>query len=321
MAEDYYSILGVSRTASPEEIQKAYRTVARKYHPDLNPDDKKAKEKFQNVQKAFETLNDEKKRKLYDQFGSDYERMGAGGGAGPFPGGGGNWSGQMPEGFDGIDLGQIFGGMGGGGGFGNIFEQMRGGGRGNAKNRRARNTSQPGNDIQQEITVPFAVAMMGGKVEIQIAHEAGKQEKLSVKIPPGINDGGRIRLRGKGEPGQRGGIDGDLFLVVRVASHPHFARIGDNLEVKVPVTLAEALLGTKVDIPTPDGIISIKIPEATSSGKKLRIKGHGIKRADETRGDLFAVIQIVLPEHPTEELQKAVQNQPKAGNPRNDLTW
>jgi DnaJ-class molecular chaperone len=337
MADDYYKILGVMRDATPAEIQKAYRDLARKYHPDLNPNDKKAKEKFQKVQSAFDVLNDEKKRKMYDQYGPGFENIQSGAGAGGGPRGGTySWTGQAPEGFEGIDISQLFGGgidpsmFGGGGGrggFADIFEQFRrGGGPGagpaRGKGKKGRTSPVEGSDFYSDITVSFQTAVLGGTTDLALDRD-GKHETISVKIPPGIADGGKIRLRGQGQPGANGGPAGDIILTVHVAPHPFYTRAGDRLEMKLPVTLAEAALGAKVDVPTPSGTISLRIPPRTSSGAKLRIKGHGVKNKDGTRGDLYAEVQIVLPETIDGELLEAVRRLESRGevNPRATLRW
>ncbi|MGC4004349.1 MAG: J domain-containing protein [Pirellulales bacterium] len=319
MADDYYEILEVPRGASSDDIQKAYRGLARKYHPDLNPDDKTAKSKFQNVQKAFETLNDPEKRKLYDQFGPAYEQMGSGG-PGPRPGPGGQaWGGGggMPEGFEGIDLSSLFGMGGDDEGGGGIFEQLRGRGRG----KRARCApAEPGADRHQNLVIPFTTAVLGGHSDVTIPRPGTRPESLSVKIPPGIHDGGKIRLRGQGDPGLGDGPAGDLLLTIRIAPHPAFTRHEDNLEVRLPISLQEAVQGAKVDVPTPYGTISLKIPPRTSSGVRLRVKGRGVKAKDGASGDLFAVVQIMLPENVPEDLIEAIEKLP-ASNPRAELRW
>jgi DnaJ-class molecular chaperone len=351
MAEDHYKTLGVKRDATPAEIQKAYRDLARKYHPDLNPDDKKAKEKFQKVQAAFDVLNDEKKRKMYDQFGPGFESMagGAAGEAGGPRGGTYTWTGQMPEGFEGIDISQLFGSGGvdpsmfgggggggrGGGGFADIFEQLRrgsggrgsggsgsgGSGGGRTRGRRGRQPVE-GNDFHSDITISFQTAVLGGTTDLAI-DRAGKHETISVKIPAGINDGGKIRLRGQGEPGANGGPPGDIILTVHVASHPHFTRTGDRLDIKLPVTLAEAVLGGKVDVPTPYGTIALRIPPRTNSGVKLRVKGHGVKNKEGAKGDLYAEVQIILPETIPNDLLEAVRSMEGRPQPdlRRELRW
>jgi curved DNA-binding protein len=340
MADDYYKTLGVKRDATAAEIQKAYRDLARKYHPDLNPNDKKAKEKFQKVQSAFDVLNDEKKRKMYDQFGPGFENMsGASGGGGGPRDGSYTWSGQMPEGFEGIDISQLFGGgfdpaaaggggSRGGGGFADIFEQLRrggggaGGGTGRGKGRRGRAAPVEGSDFHSEIRVSFQTAVLGGTTDLAL-DRAGKHETISVKIPPGIADGGKIRLRGQGDPGVNGGPPGDIILTIHVAPHPHFTRSGDRLDMKLPLTLAESVLGAKVDVPTPYGMIALRIPPRTSSGARLRIKGHGVRHADGTSGDLYAEVQIMLPETIDSDLMEAVRKLASSGprDPRQELRW
>jgi DnaJ-class molecular chaperone len=334
MAEDYYKTLGVKRDATPAEIQKAYRDLARKYHPDLNPNDKKAKEKFQKVQSAFDVLNDEKKRKMYDQFGPGFENMQSGGAGAGGPRGGYSYSGPMPEGFEGIDISQLFGGgidpnmfgggERGGGGFGQIFEQLRrGGGSGGGRGRRGRAAAPvEGNDFQSDITISFQTAVLGGQTDLAI-DRGGKHETISVKIPPGIADGGKIRLRGQGEPGANGGPPGDILLTIHVAPHAHFTRSGDRLDMKLPVTLAEAVLGAKVDVPTPYGTITLRVPPRTNSGTRLRVKGHGVVNKDGTKGDLFAEVQIALPEKIDDDLMDAVRKLESRGGPnvRRELRW
>jgi len=322
MATDYYATLGISRTATPDEIQKAYRKLARKYHPDMNPDDATAKKKFQEVQSAFEVLSDEEKRKKYDQFGADFESMGAGrGGAG----GGPQWryttsSGPQTYPFDANDLGDIFGGGGagmeGGGGFADLFRQFGGGRSG----RRAARTSR-GGDLKHELTVPFATSILGGEAALMVQRADGDVEQIKVKMPAGIEDGKKIRLRGQGEPGAGNGPAGDILLTIHVSPHPQFRRVGNRLEVRVPVTLTEATLGGKVDVPTPQGTITLTVPPNTSSGKKLRIKGQGIKT--NPPGDLFAEIQIVLPEGLSEDDRKTIAeiSDRYPQQPRSELRW
>jgi DnaJ-class molecular chaperone len=320
MATDYYQTLGVSRTASQEEIQKAYRTLARKYHPDMNPDDATAKKKFQEVQSAFEVLSDAEKRKKYDQFGADFESVAAGGAG---YGGGPQWryttsSGPQTYPFDVNDLGDIFGAAAGegGGGFADMFRQF---GQGRSARRPARTAR--GNDLKHSLTVPFATSVLGGEAALTVQRADGDLEEIKVKIPAGIEDGKKIRLRGQGEPGQGNGPAGDILLTIHVSSHPQFRRVGNRLEVRVPVTLGEAAHGGKIDVPTPQGTITLTIPPNTSSGRKLRIKGHGIK--SDPPGDLFAEIQIVLPENLSDEdrQQLASISGRYQQNPRAELRW
>ncbi len=297
MAEDYYKTLGIKRDASQADIQKAYRDLARKYHPDLNPNDKKAKEKFQKVQAAFEVLNDPSKRELYDRYGSSFEAYAQGGG--PRPQGRGGWqqaTGQPTGGFEDVDFSEFFGERFGGdpsGGFGDLFGQFRKAAGGRRGRGRAA-ASQGAGNVESEITIPFQSAVTGGKVDLSLQRSDGKTETISVKIPAGVDEGKKIRLRGQGES-LGGGPAGDLLLTIHVAPHPVFHRRGKDLEVRLPITLAEAVAGAKVDVPTPWGTISLRIPPKTSSGKKLRVKGHGIRPTSGEPGVLFAETSIVLP--------------------------
>lgn len=316
MAQDYYQILGVSRTASQAEIQKAYRKLARKFHPDMNPDDKTAKDKFKKVQEAYDVLNDPQKREMYDRYGSAFESFGGGARprSGSFRGG--------SEGFEEIDFGQVFGQGGAGGGFGGIEEILRQFAGGSRHGRRPTPRSR-GVDIEHELHVPFKTAVMGGRAELAVRRADGRIETISVTIPAGIEDGKKLNLRGQGEPSPSGGPAGDLLITIRVAEHPSFRRRGKDLEVSVPVTLAEAALGAKIDVPTPKGEISLKIPPGTSSGKRLRLKGVGVPDAKAGPGDLYAEIQIVIPDSLDEESLELVRKFDKRRplQPRAGLQW
>ncbi len=315
MAEDYYQTLGVPRTASAEEIRKAYRELARKYHPDLHPDDAAAKEKFKQVQTAFDVLNDQSKREMYDRYGSAFEGVGAGGpggGRGPFAGGGG-----FPGGGE-IDLESLFGG----GGFGDLF----GGGATRPRGRRGRPARAAGDDVTARIDIPFKLAIDGGKTDVRLDRD-GKTETISVTIPQGLPDGARMRLRGQGLPGSGGGPAGDLLLDVHVEPHPVYRRTGDTLEVTLPVTISEAIQGAKVDLPTPWGTIALKVPPGTSGGRKLRAAGMGVRHANGSKGDLVAEVQIMLPDAadaPAREAllaaAQAAEQAAKTG-PRMALRW
>lgn len=285
MANDYYKTLGVERNATAEEISKAYRKLARKYHPDLNPDDKNAKKRFQEIQQAYDCLNDPEKRKMFDQFGSNYEQYG---GRPPFTGGGGGAAG--PGGFD---FGDIFGqGAGAGVDLGDIFRQFGGGGGG--RTRRA--APAKGEDISAEIAVPLRTIILGGDTQIQL-DRGGKRESITVKIPAGIEPGKKIRLRGQGQPANGGGgKPGDLLLKVNLEPHPYFKLSGHNLELRLPISIPEAIQGARIDVPTPAGTVTLTIPPMSSSGRKLRIKGQGLKAPDGTVGDMTVELLIKLPE-------------------------
>lgn len=319
MAADHYETLGVTRQATPEEIQKAYRAMARKHHPDLNPKDSKAKEKFQQVQAAFDVLNDPEKRKHYDQFGDAYEKFGGGGPQRPGPNPWANSGGAGTGGYD-VNFEDLFGGGGmggneGGGGFADLFKTFK------QRNKRAAPTR--GQNIEHTLTVPFATAVLGGEAQISLQRENGRTEALRVKIPAGIEPGKKIRLRGKGDESPSGGPAGDILIKVEVAPHPHFRRQGNRLDVRVPITIAEAIGGAKIDVPTPNGTITLTVPAGTSSGKKLRAKGQGVKGANGEAGDLFAEVIVVVPsgidEADKTELLEVLKKYPQ--NPRSELQW
>jgi DnaJ-class molecular chaperone len=326
MNDDFYNILGINRNASQADIQKAYRDAARKYHPDMNPDDKGAKEKFQKIQEAYDVLSDAEKRELYDRYGSSFETMGAGGpgggrGAGPqwrtySPGAGG-------EGYADFDFSQVFGAGGDPAeGFGDIFRQFGGGAAGGGAARRRGRRKTKGADLTHEITITFASAILGSEVQLGIDRGDGEQKTLTVKIPPGVENGKRIRVRGQGEQ-VPGGTPGDLLLTVHVTPHPSFIRHGNHLEVKLPVTLAEAALGGKVDVPTPHGVIALKIPPGASSGQRLRIKGHGVRPKTGDSGDLFAIVEVMMPPELSAEEQSWIQQigERHPQNVRAELRW
>ena len=329
MAEDYYKTLGVPKNASQADIQKAYRELARKYHPDVNPD-KNAKKKFQQVQAAFDVLNDPEKREMYDRYGSSFETMGAGG---PRPGGPGTWQQGRPEegfSFNVEDLGdmggfaQVFGdrvSQGSPADMNEVLRQFRRGGGGGRRGATA--SPRRGADAAAEVEIPFATAIHGGEVQLSIQRESGRTETLAVKIPPGIEGGKKIRLRGQGQPAPRNGTPGDLLITVRVAPHPFFSRQGNDLHLKLPVTLSEAAGGAKIDLPTPSGMVALRIPPGTSSGKRLRVRGHGISLKDVPAGDLLVEVQIVLPKDlappEVESLREIDRRHPQ--DPRANLRW
>jgi curved DNA-binding protein len=305
--KDPYATLGVSRTATAEEIKKAYRKLAKKLHPDVNPGDKKAEEKFKDVSAAFEVIGDPKKRALYDEFGEIALRAGfdeakarefqryqqAAGGARGFGGGGGGSSG-----FE-----EVFRQRGGGGfdpnDLGSMFEDLFGG-RAQARRGRVRNEPIPGEDAEAAIEVDLRDAVLGAEREIALQKEDGTPTRLRVKIPPGVETGSRIRLAGQGGPGQRGGGAGDLYLRVTVRPHPVVRVEGRDLLLDLPVTAAESMLGAEVTAPTFEGTVKLKIPAGSQAGRKLRLRGRGLPPlrsggGGARRGDLYVVLQIVLP--------------------------
>jgi DnaJ-class molecular chaperone len=284
---DFYEVLGVSRSASQDEIRKAYKKLAKKFHPDVKPADPDAEKKFSEITEAYDALSDDAKRKAYDQFG--HSARGGAGGGNPFQGFGGGGGGGGGGGS--FDLDDILGGMFGGGG-----NPFGGGG------RRGQARTQKGQDAKAEITVPFIVAVEGGEHSVSLQNGT-KSERLSVKIPAGIEDGQSIRLAGQGNPGSGGGPAGDLIVTVHIATHPWFRRDGQNLLVDVPISPSEAALGAKVDVPTlTEGTVVLTVPPGTSSGAKLRLRGKGVlnhKTGD--RGDQFVVLKISVPKDLSEE--------------------
>ena len=302
--DDYYQTLGISKTATREEIQKAYRQLARKYHPDFNQNDPKgAKEKFQKVQEAFDVLGNPEKRQVYDQYGVSPDQMGTAGGQGPFQWsyGGGSPGRKASFSFNNLDdIVNMFGGGFGGASPDEIF---------NAGRRPNR-----GRDIEQPISIPFVLSITGGKMDISV-----KGKTVSVTIPAGIVDGKKIRLPGMGEAGSNGGGTGNLLLTARIEEHPCFSRRGDNLYVDVPISLKEAVFGTKIDIPTPKGSVTLTVPSGASSGMKLRIKQCGVGGS----GDLFAKLLVVLPKNwssTDKALLEQLQTEPEE-KIRSKLCW
>ena len=277
MAEDYYQVLGVSRKASDDELKKAYRKLARENHPDRKPNDKAAADKFKSVQEAYSVLGDKEKRQQYDRFGhAAFQGRRGGGGASPFgPGGGQVDLGDLFG--NGFDLGDLFGG-----GFG------RGG--------RQATRSRKGQDAETTIDIPFNTAAQGGSYSLTV-NTGGQPQQLTARIPAGVDTGSVIRLSGQGHPGMGGAPNGDLLVKIRVAPHPYFRRDGSNLLVDVPISLTEAALGAKIDVPTlSDGLVTVTVPAGSASGTRLRLRGKGIiNRKSNEPGDLYAILQIVVP--------------------------
>jgi curved DNA-binding protein len=294
MAEDFYAVLGVPRNADADAIKKAYRKLARDLHPDKNPGNASAETRFKAVNRAYETLSDEKKRKLYDEFGEDALREGfdvdraraykqwssrGGGGAGGFGGGRVNledlFGGNVPGGSVEYDFG------GGGDPFADVF---------GARGRRRGPTR--GRDVEQELTIDFASAVRGTTIQLR---RPDSPEPVTVRIPPGADEGSRVRVPGQGQRSLNGGPPGDLVLVLHVQDHPRFERDGDDLKLDVPITLGEAFRGAKVKVPTFEGPVSVKVPPGTSSGTVLRLRGKGVVRKGREPGDLYVRFMIQIP--------------------------
>jgi len=375
LEKDFYKVLGVDKGAPADEIKKKYRKLARELHPDKNPDNPKAEERFKEVSEAYDVLSDDKKRAEYDEARTLFA---SGGGFGGGYGGPGGFGGGAT-----YDFSDVFGADEGGLGdiLGNIFSRGRGGG-----GRRAQ-APRRGQDVESEITLGFNEALDGVTVPLRLASDAAcdsckgtgaragtvprvcptcqgsgqttrnaggfafaepctacagrglivddpcttcrgsgrgvSTRTVQARIPAGVKDGARIRLKGKGAPGERGGANGDLYVVVHVTPHPVFARKGDNLTVTVPVTFAEAALGGQVVVPTPGGgTVTLKIPAGTSNGRTFRVRGKGVPRKDATRGDLLATVEVQVPAGLSDEAREALERFVEASgvdNPRRDL--
>ena len=382
---DYYELLGVARKASVKDIRAAYRKLARKYHPDLNPGDKSAEEKFKQIQEAYEVLSDTKKRSMYDQFGFNVPGQGGMPGAGA-----GGYGGASPDDihfdFGGFDFGGAAGqggapGGAGAGSFRDLFSQFFKG----ATAASAGHEREPGTDLEYQIEITFSEAMRGtvkklsftrldtcsichgegvapgdekvcptcngtgqttqvsGKMRFQVTcarcggtgrqrtvcrncggeGRVQKMETLDVRIPPGAFTGSRVRVAGRGNAGIGGGPAGDLYIVTKVAPHPFFDRRGDDLYTVVPITVSEASLGSKVEVPTIDGRAQVRIPPATNSGTKLRLREKGAPSIRQTgkRGDQIVEVQIVVPKPEDERVRNLMKELSTLDpeDPRSDL--
>lgn len=305
LEKDFYQILGVSKGVTDAELKKTYRKLARKYHPDSNSGNAAAEAKFKEISEAYSVLSDPEQRAEYDQI----RAMGTGGARFTSGGGGGG------QGFDDM-FGGMFGGGGGRGGqysaqggqnFEDIFNMFGGGARG----------PQPGRDVQASTTLDFETAVNGHTVTLQ-----APTGTVKVKIPAGVSDGQKIKVRGKGEPSPNGGPAGDIILTVAVRKHPVFERDGQNLRLKLPVTFSEAALGATVEVPTLGGsTVKLKIQPGTPSGRVLRVKGRGVNSAKGI-GDLLAEVQVVVPSHLSDKAREALEAFREAEsdeNPREDL--
>jgi curved DNA-binding protein len=300
MPRDYYETLGVSKTAGEDEIKKSYRKLARQFHPDRNPGDKQAETRFKEVQDAYDVLSDKKKREQYDRFGF----AGPGAAPGGFPGGAtfqwGGGAGETAE-IDPAQFEDLLRHFGGFGGFGD------GAGR-RGRGSRRRPAAAPPQEHVPEVTIPLETAAAGGKISLSV-----DGQQIDVKIPTGVATGQTMRLTGQGPDGA------DLYIKIRVADHPYFHREGNDVILQVPLTVAEAALGTTVDVPTLDGTrLGVKVPPGTSSGARLRLRGKGIKG-----GDQYIEMKIVVPAAKDERSRELLEefNRLHPLNPRSGPPW
>jgi len=301
LEKDYYEVLGVDRGASEKEISAAYRRLAKQHHPDNNPGDAAAEARFKDISEANAVLSDPEQRKQYDQAREMFAR-------GTFvgdPGGGAQYVRIDDLG----DLGDLFGG-GLFGGLGDLFGM--GGRRGQG---RARPRSQRGGDVEAEVSLSFHEAVQGATRLLTVQGPQGRRQ-VTVKIPAGVNDGARIRLRGQGQPGTQGGTAGDLYVKVHAGSHPLFTRSGRDLKVRVPISFTEAALGADVTVPTLEGKVTVRVPPGTSSGQTFRVKGKGVATAQGT-GDLLVTVEVAVPEHLSDEERSLLEQLRRAQAERN----
>jgi len=396
--KDYYGTLGVKKNATTEEIRKAFRKLARKHHPDVNPGDKSAEEKFKAISEANDVLSDPKKRKMYDQLGfysdnidpaaAEAYARGGGFGAGGFGANNGQTAGtgsaqwqEVPFDFGGFDFSDSAeGARRGGGGFRDIFSNIFSG----AGRRQAVREQEPGNDLEYQVNVDFWQAIRGAELQLSVPHlescanchgrgylespgecpeckgkgtitqksgnmkfnmpcphcggsgknrtvcpvchgegRVERSQNIRVRIKPGTRDGQRIRLAGRGNAGTMGAPAGDLYIIVRAGSHPVFTRDADDIYVTVPVTLSEAALGSKVEVPTIDGRAQLKIPPGTQSGQKLRLREKGVPSAvkEGVRGDEIVEVKLVVPQLRDEKSKEIMREFAKLNpeDPRQEL--
>lgn len=286
--QDYYKLLGVDRNAKPEEISKAFKKLARQHHPDFNPGNKASEEKFKEINEAYDVLKDPEKRKLYDQFGHDFQNAGQyarqpGGGGGHFT-------------FNGQDMG--------GADFSDIFENLFGGGRGGESGGFGgfggfQQRPRRGRDVEAELPLTLLEALKGGKRKVTLQMPGGPKT-LEITVPPGVRDGAKLRLSGQGDPSPNGGPAGDLFLRVRYLPNDLFKVDGSNLQSDAAITPWQAVLGAKIKVPTLEGDVELSVPPGTSSGRKFRLRGKGMGSPSQ-RGDLFVKIRIDVPKTLTPE--------------------
>ena len=278
--KDYYAILGVSKTASQDDIRKAFRKLAREHHPDVAKDKKGAEAKFKEINEANEVLSDADKRKRYDELGSDWDKPG-----------------RQARGAGGYDFS---GGAEGQGGFSDFFEAFFGGRGGSKRGRGFGGFAQRGEDVEFELPVTIEEILSGGKKPFTV-ERAGRPETMSVTVPKGVRAGQKIRLTGQGSAGQGGAQNGDMYLKIKLAPHPGYRVDGSDLIHSFPVAIRTAVLGGEAEVETPDGAVKLKVPAGTQPGQKFRLKGRGLPSGKDTRGDFFAEAKVTIPTALTDE--------------------
>ena len=280
--KNYYEVLGVAKTATAEEIRTVFRKKAREFHPDVAKDKVKGAEKFKELNEAYEVLSDPAKRAKYDQMGREV------------PGGGYEWAGGVPRGQAGPGMEEVhFGGTG----FSDFFESMFGG-MGGVEGMRAgggRRMARRGADVEGDLMVTLEEAMQGSSREVTLQRGGGRVETYRVKVPAGVREGQRIRLAGRGQEGASGGEAGDLYLRVRLARHPDLRVEGENLLTDLEMAPWEMVGGATVPVRTLEGTVMLKVPAGSLAGQKLRLRGQGLRREDGSRGDLYAILEVVVP--------------------------
>jgi curved DNA-binding protein len=292
-AKDYYQTLGVKKGAPPEEVKKAYRKLAVKYHPDKNPGNKEAEERFKEISEAYAVLSDPQKKAQYDQFGSTgfHQRF------------------SQEDIFRGFDFGDIF--QGTGVGSEDIFSRIFGGGFQGGGRYRPR--KQRGEDYSMDLPITFREAAQGGEKRVSFLRD-GEKEELSVKIPPGIENEAKLRVQGKGAKGLQGGPAGDLYLTIKVGTDPVFAREGDDIIVERDIRFCEAALGASLEVPTLEGSKRVKVPAGIQPGTKIRLKGFGFPHMGKTsKGDLYVKINVKIPVHLTASQKKLIEELAETG--------
>lgn len=301
--KDLYQVLGVSKTASESEIKSSFRKLARKYHPDLNKDNKEAAERFKEINAAYEILGDADKRKKYDNKEIDAEGKPTGFGAGGYGGysgasgaQGNPFGGGFAGGTGNFDFSSIFGD--------DIFSQFSGGGH-DGFGGRASKRPRKGEDISYTMRIDFLSAAQGSEKSVSL-----QGKNINVKIPAGTTDGQTLRLKGLGMPGPNGGANGDVLITLSVSKHPYFEADGLNVLLELPISMKEAVLGAKVTVPTISGKVAVNIPPYSTTGEKLRLKGKGIK-SSKGQGDEIITLKIMAPKNKNAELEKALADMPE----------